>query len=133
MKKFFIFIWLILVVVGLIGCSTTITDTNLNEKDNLNEWEKRLEECRAFMYMENDAWHWCMETKKERAMQQEEIRELSKEEYEIFKEFVEKNYTELYEHKLTYDVKHKKETDTFIVELNHLDVFTWEEFFDKAI
>ena len=64
-------------------------------------------------------------------MQREEIRELSRDEYRIFNNFVDENYTELYEHKLTYDVKHKKETDTFIVELNHLDVFTWEDFLLK--
>ena len=66
MKRLVIIIWLMLIIIGLSNCSTVNQDQKQNDYYDSDKWKERLKECRAFMYMENDAWHWCMETKKER-------------------------------------------------------------------
>ena len=59
---------LFLASLFLVGCSTQSkfipiaedSDREWNDKYDPEEWRERLKKCRAFMYMENDAWHWCM-------------------------------------------------------------------------
>ena len=52
----------------LLGCSTTNSyietpDTPLewNDKFDSEDWRKKFDRCRPFLYMDDDSWHWWME------------------------------------------------------------------------
>ena len=59
---------LLLVSIFVIGCSTTSKFIPIAENSNLewnnkydsDEWRKKFKRCQAFLYSNNDAWHWCM-------------------------------------------------------------------------
>ena len=85
MKRLVIIIWFILIIIGLSNCSTVNNDQKQNDYYDSDDWKERLKKCRAFMYMENDAWHWCMENKKEKDMT-EHIEKVANRKLEIEKE-----------------------------------------------
>ena len=59
---------LLLVSIFVIGCSTQskfipiAEDSSLewNDKFDSDKWREKYKKCEAFLYWDNDAWHWCM-------------------------------------------------------------------------
>ena len=57
----------ILLLASLVSCSThskyiDTPDKPLEWDDSYNseEWREKFKKCKPFLYMDNDAWHWCM-------------------------------------------------------------------------
>ena len=55
--------------IFLISCSTPskfipiAENSNLewNDKFDSDKWREKFKRCQAFLYEENDSWHWCMD------------------------------------------------------------------------
>ena len=59
---------LLVASIFLIGCSTQSkfipiaedSDLEWNDKFDSDAWREKFKRCQAFLYEENDSWHWCM-------------------------------------------------------------------------
>ncbi len=72
-----------IVLIMLTACSTNPkfipieedSDREWNDNYDPEKWRERFKKCRAFMYMENDAWHWCMRKATEELMREDKQEE----------------------------------------------------------
>ena len=60
---------LLLVSIFVISCSTPSkfipiaenSSLEWNDKFDSDAWREQYKRCQAFLYEDNDAWHWCMD------------------------------------------------------------------------
>lgn len=54
----------IILTMVITGCATTVEDKEWRDIYDSEDWRKQFNDCQDFLYMDNDAWHWCMQSRR---------------------------------------------------------------------
>lgn len=54
----------IILTIVIAGCATTVEDKEWRDIYDSEDWRKQFNDCQDFLYMDNDAWHWCMQSRR---------------------------------------------------------------------
>ena len=53
----------IILTIILAGCTTTVEDKEWKDIYDSEDWRKKFDDCRDFLYIDDNSWHWCMQSR----------------------------------------------------------------------
>tara|TARA_R100000005_G_C4982507_1_gene191872 strand:- start:251 stop:619 length:369 start_codon:yes stop_codon:yes gene_type:complete len=53
----------IILTIILAGCATTVEDKEWKDIYDSEDWKKKFDDCRDFLYIDDNSWHWCMQSR----------------------------------------------------------------------